>query len=280
MPFDPDTALRELHARGAPLLAIERHLAGSGGLVGSWLLRDAAGGRHVLSFRGGPGALETHERSLSVLERLWDVGYPAPRYEWTVETSGGVAVVQEFAEGRTPTVLTHGLLDQLLALVERQRGLFNRPGATPLYLLEDGPGYCIHASLAGDGDGTRGVLRWVEDVGRTLGTELVGQDAVHNDLHPGNLLVDEASRINAVVDWDGAHVGDASLDLVVLAFGAAPIECEPGVRRRIARAVRALPPDTRRLAWAHMSLRLVDWAIRVQPGAVDDLVQVARSGMD
>src|SRR5437764_1971594 len=89
---------------------------------------------------------------------------------------------------------------------------------------------------------------------------LAGADAVHMDFHPGNLLA-SGGAITGVVDWDGAARGDRRFDLVTLRFGIHAQETDPGVTQRLDAVLDSLPEDILRPTWAHMSLRMVDWAI-------------------
>ncbi len=114
--------------------------------------------------------------------------------------------------------------------------------------------------------GRAGVLR----AGR-----LAGNDLVHFDFHPENVLVDAAGAVTGVVDWDGAGRGNAALDLYTLRFDLA--RRAPELGRRVAVAVReTMPEDVVAACWAHLSLRLVDWSIRhLTPGHVSTWLAIA-----
>ncbi|MEV5327502.1 phosphotransferase [Nonomuraea fastidiosa] len=94
----------------------------------------------------------------------------------------------------------------------------------------------------------------MEEVGRAFPDDaLDGDDLVHTDFHAGNVLVDADGAITGVIDWDGARRGDAAFDLFTLRFDLA--HRAPWLHVDV--------PETVALrCWAHMSLRLVDWAIR------------------
>ena len=68
---------------------------------------------------------------------------------------------------------------------------------------------------------------------RSRGPE--GDDVVHWDLHPGNLLQVDG-RLCAVVDNDFAAVGDGRFDLVTLVIAGCMTPCDAGVRDRLAAA--------------------------------------------
>lgn len=82
--------------------------------------------------------------------------------------------------------------------------------------------------------------------------------------------------ISGVVDWGGAARGDRRFDLVTLRFGVHAKKADPGVVRRLDTVIDAIPEDVLRPAWAHMSLRMVDWAIRhFAPAEVDHWLALA-----
>lgn len=57
------------------------------------------------------------------------------------------------------------------------------------------------------------VRRSAAESAETAADEVVPDRFVHGDLIPGNILVDHG-RLSAVIDWGGAGIGDAALDLV------------------------------------------------------------------
>jgi hypothetical protein len=77
--------------------------------------------------------------------------------------------------------------------------------------------------------------------------------------------------------WTGtAPRGDHRFDLVVLRFGIHPDRTDPAVVERLDGLLDAMPEEILRPAWAHMSLRMTDWAIRHLPsGEVGQLLGLA-----
>jgi len=104
-----------------------------------------------------------------------------------------------------------------------------------------------------------------------------GDDLCHLDFHPGNMLVD-GGRITGLVDWDGSCRGNRYLDLVTLRFDLALRA--PDLTGWLDGLLRdAVPAEQLAAFWAHMSLRLVDWAIRHHgPAEVDLWLSVAALG--
>jgi hypothetical protein len=101
-------------------------------------------------------------------------------------------------------------------------------------------------------------LPGVEEIGAAVPGHLAGDDLVHFDFHPENVLADAAGAVTGVVDWDGASRGDGYLDLYTLRFDLA--RRAPDLGRWLAGQLHdAAPDDVVAGCWAHMSLRLVDW---------------------
>lgn len=107
---------------------------------------------------------------------------------------------------------------------------------------------------------------------------LPGDDLVHLDFHPGNVLV-HRGRISGLVDWDGAG-RDRRLDLVTLRYD---LEVRvPALAEELdAYLRRTMPAGVLRLCWAHMRIRPVDWMIRHHgPADMRRWLRVAEQGYD
>jgi hypothetical protein len=239
------------------LVARLRHEAGldlrfvgpcPGGEVGAALIADPWDRMFIISsIAGDPASRARHARSLAVLDRLWTIGHPAPRYEQIVDLDDVLVILQTVAPGKTPIHVTEILVDRMLDLLDQRRELMvndEQAGPLPLYLLREGPGFAQHQSLRTESDRTRRLLDWIHDVGHRFGDVLEGADAVHFDYHPSNILVDSRrpDEISAVVDWDGAARGDAGFDLVTLYFvNGLDLERADVADQRLWRYVSALP---------------------------------------
>lgn len=231
-----------------------------GGEVGAAYVRWPDGRRSVIG-GGNPASAR-----LTAIARA--AGIPAPRYQ----LAGDGWIVQELLPGRVPDTVDDTLLARLVEINSLFAGLGAGldPAPLPLYLTGSGPGFCVHESLDRYGGRTRGLLGWVRETGAETDT-MTGADLVHLDFHPGNVLVD-GGRVTGVIDWDGAARGDRLFDLVTLRFSVPELD---GLLREV------VPPQRLRPYWAHMSLRLVDWAIRHHgPSEVDHWLDIAESGMD
>ncbi|TKK75639.1 aminoglycoside phosphotransferase family protein [Kribbella jiaozuonensis] len=274
--------LRQVNERsGVGLTFVGRAAAGE---VGAGFVRWPDGRDGVLT--RGFGSLDDLRRTARVLDAARSGGLPVPQYQLLTEVMDGVAVVQERLPGWPPEVVDRALLEAMIALTDRFAGLGADLPVPSMYLLESGPGFCLHESLLRYDGRTRRLLDWVREVGRDEPSGMTGDDLVHLDFHTGNVLVDEAGELTGIVDWDGIGRGDRLFGLVTLRFDAEsrlrfdadtrppldptapqldaetrpPLDAELGWFDELLEGV--LEPGVLRLYWAHMSLRLVDWSIR------------------
>lgn len=277
---DPAHLVAAIAAAGGPRVELAGQLPG--GSVGAWLVQRADGTRSVLTW-SPPAPFGIAEGAFDAARALMEVaagaGVPLPRYEDVVDLpDGSVAVLQEHVMGTAPTAVTPALLEHAVALADLRRGLASGAvGAREscaLHLTAPGPGFCHHEPLRRHGPETRALLGRIESVGRSEGDTLDGTDVLHFDYTFANVLVgDDPDRVVAVVDWDGARPGRLVLDLVILRFDLS--WRAPDLGDRLERTLVDDPGFLR--AWAHQSLRLVDWSIRHEPEpVVDHFVGLAR----
>ena len=257
-------------------LAVEGPCAG--GQVGAAYVRWPDGHVGVLKWRPHVTVDELRSGPLAVAGRLRTLGYPAPATELTAQIGHTVVVVQELLPGTKIDHLDVRHFDRMIDVhriqVNALADLDDVP-AYQLYLLGDGPGYCLHEPLRQFSRRTAALERQISRCGAEHPGHLPGNDAVHGDFHPGNILAAHGG-ITGVVDWDGAGRGDHRFDLIVLRFGIHPDRADREVIERLDTLLDALPEAILRPAWAHMSLRMTDWAIRhFPPGEVDQWLDLA-----
>jgi aminoglycoside phosphotransferase (APT) family kinase protein len=242
-----------------------------GGEVGAAYVRWPDGRQSVLT--------ASRTRSAALVDRARAAGVPTPRHELTARVDGVRVVVQQRLPGAPPPALDQAVVRQMLAVNDRLAGvLAAEPAPTPaeLYLTSDGPGFCLHEPLAAHSARTARLLDRVRSAGADS-THMIGDDLVHMDFHPGNVLV-ERGRLTGVIDWDGAARGDRHLDLVTLRFTLT--RHAPHLTGPIDERLDAISARRRRVYWAHMSLRQVDWSIRHHDDAtVTQWLDVAESGL-
>jgi hypothetical protein len=244
-----------------------------GGEVGAAYVRWPDGRRSVLS--------EGHSRTGPLLDRARAAGVPTARLELSAHIDGRRVIVQQCLPGAVPTPQTTDvcLVEQMVAINARLRGLLadRGPGTSvDLYLTHDGPGFCLHEPLLSHDRRTTRLLDRVHEVGAST-PPISGDDLVHFDYHPFNVLVD-GGRVSGVIAWDGADRYDGGFDLVTLQFHLK--RWNPAATGPVDDAVKTLPADRYRAFWASMSLRQIDWSIRHHDAAtVDAWLDVAEHGM-
>jgi hypothetical protein len=254
-----------------------------GGQVGAAFVRWADGRRSVLKWRPGTRLEDLMAGPIAVSEAVRAAGAPVPETQLAVQLGTAIATVQEMLPGAPIARLDPAGLDQALAFNELQAGLLaDRQDIPPLdlFLRDDGPGFCLHGPLRAHDRRTARLDDWITTVGAEHPGPLAGDDAVHVDFHPGNLLAVDGT-ITGIIDWDGAGRGDRRLDLVTLRFGVHGDQPDPTVVARLDAVLDAISDDVLRPLWAHMSLRMVDWAIRhFTPTAVGHWLELAESRAD
>jgi Phosphotransferase enzyme family len=259
--WQPETVLNELAAATGIRLVSDGWCRG--GQIGACYVRWADGHRSVLT-AGPAGGLEAAERAAGLSAEARAAGVPAPRYELTAGLPSFTAVVQELLPGTAPAAVSGHTVASIVEVIRRCRGLLAERADLPapsLFLRTDGPGFCLHGAMASYDRRTAWLLAVIEEAGAELPEDLAGNDLVHFDLHPENVLVDGTGHVTGVVDWDGAARSDGALDLMALRFHLA--RRAPELGDWVGGLLRESVPAPVLLAcWAHMSLRLVDWAIR------------------
>ncbi len=243
-------ALRRL----AGELGVELGARMGGGEIGAWTAMDFAGREVVVKVAPEDQALR-FSRAVEVASVLSHrgVGIPGP-CQWG--TAAGLAyILQPKLRGVPPAPLhlSHArricewwllfaeAMGKGCSWISPQDGKSGSPAA------EAGPFGCYARTMLTDGygldqahgnlqiaaqkvtlDGSIIAARAAEEllgeiasVGAEMKEKMLREvDAMHWDLHHGNLLV-EGDELVAVVDWDSAWAGDARYDLVVLDFWAA-----------------------------------------------------------
>jgi len=278
--IDGAELVQRLKEHGGVELRFLEYCEGAGSGSGACRVADGSGDVFFLSSIPGDEANRVqHARSMTLLERLWSKGHPAPRYEQVVDLGDVLVIIQMEAQGVPPIRITRSLVDRLLELLSDRASLMDEnsdAGPLSLYLLKDAPS---HESLREYSDRTRQLLNWIEGVGSSYGDTLAGSDAVHFDYQPGNVLVHPArpDEVTAIVDWGGAVASAGGFDLVTLAWSSlGPAgEQDVGVDEYLWKLVRQLPEPILVPSWAHLSLRLVYWAIRFRPDCLGHWLQVS-----
>lgn len=207
---------------------------------------------------------EIEARLLPQLARLLPVAIPAPRRRISVSAAfpfGGIAYTKLSgvtpAPGRPDTrgrERLAGDLGHLLArlhaipLVRLEAIRLPRWDTTAAGLIELRDASRPHLARALTSDELRRLDSWWEDALRDASLRDHERVLRHGDPWYGNLLVDEAGRLTAVLDWEAVGIGDPAddfaaqlylgadfLEAVLVAYQAAGGKVDDALRRRARR---------------------------------------------
>ncbi|HEY9293984.1 MAG TPA: phosphotransferase [Microlunatus sp.] len=282
--LDPETMLAELNRRtgaGMRLLGRADH-----GEVGAAFVSWPDGREGVLT--RSAAAMQELERIGMLLGRAADAGLPVPRYQTIVDLGTDRAIVQQRLPGSVPSRVDDALVEQLVEVADQWAGQGFGAPELDLHLSSSGPGFCLHETLANYQDRSRLLLQRVREIGRSAGIE-EGDDLVHLDFHPANVLVADG-RISGVIDWDGIGRGDRRAAYVTLTFDLSfGSQFRPeydglggGGWKVVLGPLARAPIERVRRWWAHMALRQVDWTIRhgYPSEVIDFYLDLGSDGLD
>ncbi|MFI5692478.1 phosphotransferase family protein [Kribbella sp. NPDC051586] len=222
-------------ALGTQIDSVDRPV--SSGFTGGFAARaQLADGREVFikAAHGTTHAYEAYQREAEVVPRL-PATVRVPAIVATARTSDWFAVVSEWVSGRMPgTPWTEVDFELVTATCE---GMAEALRPSPLRELESfgelvGTDVAVPAQiLAGERQMPVGLQPWLPQVLQELaelaaaGPEvLVGDTAMHSDLRPDNLLIDESGTC-WTVDWNWLTLGPRWVDWA----GLLPIAQHQGI---------------------------------------------------
>lgn len=254
-----------------------------GGEVGAYFV-SGTDDRFVMKWSERAHAADDLRATVGLLQQAHRRGMPMPLYRDPIVTDSAIVVLQERVDdGAAVDAVSNDLLDQLLAAWRLASAVADpSDGWTDFLrhtLTHGADGWCLHEPLAEHSAETRSILHWATRVGEGIET-LPSGDLVHIDLHHRNLL-QRADHLVAIIDWEGAVIGDHLFDLVTFVFNLAAADAEPDVERRVWRLIKQIGrPEAVEAYAAHMSIRMVDWQIRHHPEAIEFWVDRANTVRD
>lgn len=227
---------------------------------------------------GGADAVNRLRKLETTVSRLRDRRYPVPRMHAIGQLPGLVYWAQERMSG-DPLDPGPGapdfkavarFLPEVIRLNDAQVGLGTGdvrewPALIRRTLTSGGDGYCLHRTLD-DNPGTRELLAAVRRAGDRFGADIPpGNDFVHYDFTPANLLSD-STVITGVIDVNPPLLaGERAFDLATMLF-----YCYDHHEFRSVLLPRLLELVTPGVACAylgHIVLRQADWSLRHHPGS-------------
>jgi aminoglycoside phosphotransferase (APT) family kinase protein len=255
--------LTYINARYATAFELAGRLPG-GNQDGAYVLAEPNGRRAVLKQLFAP-------RALPIMHRLHAIGYPTPDvlYSGTAD-DGTTYLVQEFVPGAPMQTLSDAYLEQIFTLNDLQANLNPHPEANA---LESWSGYVYEAvfartsvwvtALGNHSPATASLLRALRlATNPYVATVLPNTDAVHGDLHTGNILV-EHGQITGVIDMVYAGYGTRAIDLVTMLHTSDSADYAPAVRNRLrAHVIERFGSEVYAICMAYRAIVTVAWAIR------------------
>ena len=241
----------------APAAVIEEVNARTGSGLVLTGIADQVGGTSSAAFVAWPDGraaamtrtrtrLPIMRQTATVLNDVRRRGLPVPEHQLVVELADGyVVVVQERLPGRHVDALDAATSAAFVAMNNRFAELLrDHPEVPPPRAFPDGTtGYGAFERTVGQlgGRGRRLLERLLEvDGGRPF--RMTGDDLVHTDYTPGNVLFDAAGNVSGVVDWNaGVARGDRRYALLQMQSGMNQIDAE----------LAQLTPETRLSYQAH-----------------------------
>lgn len=285
-PWAPTAAVAEINAdtgSGLELVGLAEQI---GGISSAAFVRWPDGRECALTRSDLP--IDRMRQTAEVLSALRSRGLPLPRHDLVVMLADGLlAVVQERLPGRSPHRMTAEVVDTMVAANEWFAGLLaDRPDvpARRLHLRRETPTDAYrHDVLAGYGPSGRRLLDRIREIGATEPYEMRGDDLVHPDFNPGNVLLDDAGRVTGIVDWNGGvSRGDRRFALlrIVINLDAEgdPSWVEPEATERLDEIIRRrIEPDLLRAYWAAAMVERAYEAIRkgFPPERIEDTIRFA-----
>ena len=244
-----------------------------GGEVGAYFVDADDGTRYVLKWTDNDD-VEFFEHLVPRLNAMRTDGYLLPRHQSPFRVDAGTLLLQERVDGEWSDEVDANLVDTVLRLnnlqSDRGRGGDTWTNYVRSTLVEGAEGYCVHATLRDHNNSSRSLLEWIREVGATV-PHLPESDVVHVDFHHRNMLRRDL-RLIAVVDWEGARLGDRAFDLVTFCFGFTHAHAPAGLEDVVwERAVEIADSESLRAYVAHMALRRLDWTIRHHDDEIEAL---------
>ncbi|MFC7625898.1 phosphotransferase [Microlunatus sp. GCM10028923] len=267
-PWAPTAVIEEINARTASGLVLTGLADQVGGVSSAAFVAWPDGRQSALT--RPRASLASMQLTATVLNEVREQGIPVPAYQLVLDLHDGyLAVVQERLPGRHVEVLDPTTAASFIAANDRFAGLLRgRPEVPPPPAFPaDGPGYGAFEDTVGR-HGRRGrrlLTRLLElDGGRPF--RMPGDDLVHTDYSPGNVLFDDTGQVSGIVDWNfGVARGDRRYALVGLPWGSiGSSTIGPAEQRRIDAALAELEPATLRRYEAHHAVSRVHRSITEQ----------------
>jgi hypothetical protein len=219
-PWAPTAVIEEVNARTGSGLVLTGLADQVGGSSSAAFVAWADGRESALTRTRT--SLAVMRQTASVLNDLRGQGLPVPEHQLVLELSDGyVAVVQEKLPGLHVESLNSTTAAAFVAMNERFAGVLrDRPEVPRPRAFPETAGV-FENTVGRLGERGRRLLAGLLEVDGGRPFRMEGDDLVHTDYTPGNVLFDDAGEVSGVVDWNGGAVrGDRYYALIGLHWGS------------------------------------------------------------
>ncbi|MDR3613301.1 MAG: phosphotransferase [Candidatus Obscuribacterales bacterium] len=205
------------------------------GLNGAYLVQNAEGDHLIFKAVSRDDVTPQINISAKSASAVDSLAGRTPRYEEVRFTPGeGSWYVQTLLEGKPAPNPTDKLIGQMLKLNDRQAGKAiagSQNWNDKVYdsLFNDNLGW--QKAIGRSGEEGKDLVRRVQALaGNSRLFVPRAEDIVHGDFQHYNALVSSTDRLTGYVDWEGAGLGDRSIDMTRLLFDSYVSEAEKGFR--------------------------------------------------
>ncbi|RZT17435.1 phosphotransferase family enzyme [Kribbella sp. VKM Ac-2569] len=247
-PWAPTAVIEEVNARTGGGLVLTGLADQVGGSSSAAFVAWADGRESALTRTRTP--LAVMRQTASVLNDVRGQGLPVPEHQLVLELSDGyVAVVQERLPGRHVSELNSTTAAAFIAMNDRFAGVLrDRPEVPRPRAFRT-----FENTVGRLGERGRRLLGRLLEIDGGRPFRMQGDDLVHTDYTPGNVLFDDAGNVSGVVDWNnGAVRGDRYYALLGLHWGSVGRRTVGAEElKQVEEKLAHLSPATRRSYEAH-----------------------------
>ena len=251
-PWAPTAVIEEVNARTGSGLVLTGLADQVGGSSSAAFVAWADGRESAMTRTRTP--LAVMRQTASVLNEVRSQGLPVPAHQLVLELSDGyVVVVQERMPGRHVSELNSTTAAAFVAMNDRFAGVLRDHPQVPRPRAFPDSTTTFENTVGRLGERGRRLLGRLLEVDGGRPFRMQGDDLVHTDYTPGNVLFDDAGTVSGVVDWNGGAVrGDRYYALLGLHWGSIGRKTV-GVEelKQVEEKLAQLSPATRRSYEAH-----------------------------
>lgn len=250
---------------------------------GAYLVRDGAGDA-VLKWTTQKWWAARVLGAAPLVAAVRESGWPTPAWRLAGTTPAGFPyVVQDFAAGAEAGLVSEALVVALLPIIDLQAGLAPATDvdwsayARNLIFGESKEEPARISAFSASGKAFLEVVaEWTSPYRDIV---LRNDDLVHGDMNPENVLLVDG-QVTAILDVEAIGRGSRFMDVASLLMHCYFWEGEPGAVRLLVDYAKTAEPGEFEISLAMCMIGNLDFQVRNDPGAVEDLLKIAMSVPD